>query len=183
MGDCERIVGSIFFCNLIKWRLEWVSVGECQLEFSRKLFFSFLSLQKKKFQIESSFSLTPQSSFSFKKKKSLFPSKMAKSLRSKTKRAHRSLKRSSVFAQTEKERLDRLAQAQTLLVPFVDVRSPASLGDSQTDLPTQDSMDVTPDSLTKAQKDALFLSRNQFKKKMRAKVSKTGTGKKKNRKW
>jgi hypothetical protein len=111
---------------------------------------------------------------------------MAKSLRSKTKRKYRTLKREQVFAPVEEERLLRLAEAQAQIKSTVDDQSNVTPVQEKREMPLSDtplasinetakdeSMMVDSVPSSKLEKDKLFLSRNQFKKKMRIQRKKT----------
>lgn len=101
---------------------------------------------------------------------------MAKSLRSKTKRAFRSIKRQNVFGPTEEARLQRLASKQasvpTESYPQPKPQEETAAATAATEETETATMEQDPQPLTFAtreERDAHFLSRNQFKKKMRAK--------------
>ena len=90
--------------------------------------------------------------------------KMAKSLRSKSKRFHRTLKRTnSVYSIIEEQRLQRLAAAQNNLKPQDD--QPDIMNDNNT-------MDTELTFKSRLEKDQLFMNRNQLKKKMKSKKKK-----------
>ncbi|KAJ3150130.1 hypothetical protein HK101_001988 [Irineochytrium annulatum] len=97
---------------------------------------------------------------------------MAKGIRSKTKKAFRTLKRNEVFKKTEDDRLERLAtkQADPLLCPALPVSeldtSTMATDESAADATAKMETDEKP--LTRKQREEIMLSRNQFKKKMRA---------------
>ena len=99
---------------------------------------------------------------------------MAKSLRSKIKRAHRTTKRQLVFQPTEDKRLERLAkkQAECLETAKQETSQESNTMDVIEQTETIQPMETELVFSSRAEKDAFFLSRNQFKKKMRAKSSK-----------
>jgi hypothetical protein len=111
---------------------------------------------------------------------------MAKSLRSKTKRFNRTLKRAQVFLPTELARLERLAAKQAEIQDS-SVSAAAAAPDQENtmamDSKEESNMMIEDNDnndkkvsveeeiqfKSRVERDQLFLSRNQFKKKMKAK--------------
>lgn len=91
---------------------------------------------------------------------------MAKSLRSKSKRAARSLKRKLVFAPVEDERLQRLAKKQSVIT---DPMSPVSDMGMDATLNQTEGMDVI---MSKNAIKRLAMSKHQVYKKSKAKKRK-----------
>jgi hypothetical protein len=80
---------------------------------------------------------------------------MAKSIRSKSKRKARAIRREKIHAPVEQKRLERLVNS------FPEIKEEPKQMEMETDK-----------ELTKEERNQLFLNRNQFKKKIRAKLQK-----------
>ncbi|KAI8837535.1 hypothetical protein BC829DRAFT_405063 [Chytridium lagenaria] len=94
---------------------------------------------------------------------------MGKSIRSKTKKHFRTVKRETVFQQVEDDRLERLAAAQAVIGETMtrDVKPTAAEVEAAA-AAASDGMVTDKPKLTKEEREKIMMSRNQYKRKQRA---------------
>ncbi|KAJ3220418.1 hypothetical protein HDU67_000085 [Dinochytrium kinnereticum] len=99
---------------------------------------------------------------------------MGKSIRSKTKKHFRTIKREEVFKATEDARLARLAEAQAVVsAKPMDSDAPPASASAPELTPAAEETDammteISTPKLTKAEREKIMLTKNQYKRKQRA---------------
>ncbi|KAI8609056.1 hypothetical protein BC830DRAFT_1173882 [Chytriomyces sp. MP71] len=91
------------------------------------------------------------------------------SIRSKKRKAARSVKRATVFKPVEDARLDRIAAL--LHAPKPDPVRPPKTEEDDAAMDKDVAMDEEKSALSKLQREEIMLSRNQFKKRVRARAA------------